>query len=138
MSLPSFGNQSEAFDATWTKEVKTRNIYEVVIRSGNIVVTVAERGSATPSMGPFDAFIHRTLSKLPFGGTPPPTTNTTTTATTQPPLTTTTTRPPPTTTTTRPSLPTTTTTAAPSPATTPPTTGCYRDPEGNCYRAGEY
>jgi len=31
----------------------------------------------------------------------------------------------------------TTTTAAP-PATTTTTTGCYVDPEGNCYRAGEF
>lgn len=46
-------------------------------------------------------------------------------------------KPPPTTAapTTRPPPPPTTTTTSP-PATTAP--GCYIDPEGNCYRAGEY
>lgn len=52
------------------------------------------------------------------------------------PTTTTTAPPRPTTTTTAP-RPVTSTTAAP-PATPTATTVCYTDPEGNCYRAGEF
>jgi hypothetical protein len=142
MSLRRFGNQSEAFDARVDRKGATTNIYEVVIRSGNIIVTITERGT---DLGRLENFTKLALSKLPFGGTVPAsatsTTTTiapTTTTTSTVPPTTTTTKPPPTTT-TRPPPPTTTSTAPHAPpATTPPTTGCYIDPEGNCYRAGEY
>jgi hypothetical protein len=81
MSLPILGNQSDAFDATWTDKGKRANIYEVVIRSGNIVVTITERGSGSLSLDSFEGFAKLALSKLPFGGTPPPTVPTSTTTT---------------------------------------------------------
>ncbi|HEX3841991.1 MAG TPA: hypothetical protein VHU85_14460 [Acidimicrobiales bacterium] len=57
-----------------------------------------------------------------------------TTTTVAPPTTTTTTAPPPTTTAPPP------TTTAPPPTTAAPAapTGCFKDPEGNCYKAGEF
>ena len=74
------------------------------------------------------------------GKAPATVTPTSATTATQPPFSsTTTTRPPsPTTTTTRPPPPPTTTTTTAAPAPTPTSAGCYIDPEGNCYRAGEY
>jgi hypothetical protein len=141
MSLPRFGNKSEAFDAVWSAKGKLSNVYEVVIRSGNIIVTLAERSAGSKSLMKFEDFARLALAKLPFGGTPPIVagTHVTTTTASPPTTTTTTTLPPPpptTTTTTRPPPPPPTTTTPPP--TTPATTGCYIDPEGNCYRAGEY
>jgi hypothetical protein len=66
MSLPQYGNKSEAFNATWTDKGKSANIYEVAVRSGNIVVTVAERGSG--GLSQFEAVTSLAMSKLPFGG----------------------------------------------------------------------
>lgn len=68
------------------------------------------------------------------------TTSPTTAATTLPPTTTTQATVPPT---TRASVPPTTRatvppTTSPPPPTTVAAAGCYIDPEGNCYRAGEY
>lgn len=88
--------------------------------------------------------ISSTLNTAP--STRPPATTTTvrpTTTTTPLPPPPTTTLPPSTTTeplTTVPPPPTTTSPPTTSPpATSPPSTaGCYIDPEGNCYRAGEY
>jgi hypothetical protein len=67
-----------------------------------------------------------------LAATAPPVTTTTRPTTTTAPRVATTLPPPPTTTAPPP------TTTTPPPATTPPATGCYIDPEGNCYRAGEY
>jgi hypothetical protein len=143
MSLATFGNQSEAFDIRARHKGKTVNLYEVVIRSGNIVVTMTERGIG---LAQFENFTKLALSKLPFGGIAPApafTTSTTTMTTTRPLPTTTTSPPPTTTTTTRPvPAPTTTTTApaptVPSPTTPPAPTGCHPlSSGGNCYEAGE-
>jgi hypothetical protein len=109
MSLPSLGNASQAFDASWTHKGKTSNLYEVVIRSGYIIVTVGERGA--PSISQFEDFATLALHQLGTSGTTKVAPVTTTTS--PPPTTTTTTVPPTTTTTTRPPPPPTTTTPPP-------------------------
>jgi hypothetical protein len=139
MSLPQFGNQSEAIDATWTEKGRTSNIYEVIIRSGNIVVTMAERGTGVPSIKQFEAFTRLAVARLPFGGTPPITTTTVPPATTTTvPPTTTTAPPPPTTTTTRPPPPVTTPTTAPVPVTAAPASCTPKTNSGGCYEPGEF
>ena len=97
MSLPPVGNASQAFDATWKHKGKTSNIYEVVIRSGFIIVTLAERAPASPNIAQFDLLDALALHQLGTSSTPAvaPVQTTTTTAATPPPTTTTTTRPPP-------------------------------------------
>lgn len=81
-----------------------------------------------PGMGTFNRACGPGVTPTPLA---PAVVPQTTTSTVSPPI-----PPPTTTTTTRPPTPTTTTTLAPAP--TPTTEGCYIDPEGNCYRAGEY
>jgi hypothetical protein len=121
MSLPTFGNDSEAFDARVRHNGKLINIYETVIRSGNIIVTMTERGT---DLGQFEDFTKLALARLPFGGTAPVTPTASKTPTTITPTTTASRPSPPTTTKTRlPSLPATTTTRQPplsvAPVTSP-------------------
>jgi hypothetical protein len=138
MSLPSLGSAYQGFDARWRHKGKTSNIYEVVIRAGFIIVTVAEKGA--PNVRQFAEYAGLALQQMGAAGTTRVAPVTTTTTTTTPPPTTTPPSPP-TTTTTRPPPPPVTTTPPPPPTTVPapaapsctPLTG-----GGNCYEPGEY
>jgi hypothetical protein len=78
LSLPQFGSQSSAFNLTWTENGKAFNIYEVVIQSGNIAVTLTELSAGSPGVAQLEKFARLALARLPSGGAPSIDTTTTT------------------------------------------------------------
>jgi hypothetical protein len=81
MSFPRFGNQSDAFSTRWSEKGETFSIYEVVIQSGNLVVTLAELSVGSPGVTQLEKFTRLALARLPFGGSPPASPTSTTHAT---------------------------------------------------------